>query len=800
MNPMKINTKSIFKTALSFAIAVLFASQSTAQCNPPTDPVVISNLQATSFTISWGSAAIENTGGQYEWEVRLATDANPGAIDPVQQGYTINSLLTANASGLDFSTNYIVYVSYQCDQLNNSSSQSSWISTTVTTSTLATPVATPATNVNSTTLRLNWNFVPGADGYLVDLSTDATFATGNILIDQNVSPGSATFYDASGLTENTEYFYRVKAYGSNDNNTGTQYITAESNVVSRTTLGPYSDVYTWESPGIWVPFEGAVDDTKDLIINFDYDMTAINSVTGELNESFTGKSLRINDGYTLTIADGGFIDIRSEITNLNAGNDGLLVKSGGAIVQRFTGSNNNIGGMKLERKSAKIYRQDYTMWSSPTSDPLGSATAQTLLEFSPLTVPTRFYNYNTNGDLFVKIDNPDTETFEPGKGYLIRVSNYHPDYVIGQPGTSWLGTFEGPINGGFYQREIQIIGNNFNMIGNPYPSQLSLDDLMIMNTNLTGTAYFWRRKNEQNTDNGTLSAYYATWTTAGGTGIPVTTQTPTSEFPDSYVQPGQGFIVQANTGLAAPQNITFRNTMRSYDNPFAPFFKGAANNVIEKNRFWLNVSAGTQVYNQMLIAYMPNAINGLDRADGKFFGDANVALTSLLDNEEYTIQGRAPFTNADVVPLHFRTPVAESFTITFDHADGIFNTTQNIYLKDNLTNITHDIKAAPYTFATEAGTFANRFEIVYSSPLTVGDVVLDANAIAVVKQNGMIVINSGSVTMSNVKIFDIRGRLIAQKNNVNASETSINAGAENQVLIVQIVSDNGVTISKKFVN
>ncbi len=779
---MKINTKSVFKTALSLAAVMLFGTQASAQCNPPIGPVTISNIETTSVTATWNASISDPSGAKYEWEVRLDDGSLPGSGTPAQTGFSDNGVTSTIAAALEFSTTYKFYVRYIC--VESPINASTWISSTsFTTETLQTPVATPATAVTDSSLRANWNALPGADSYQFDLSTD-NFMT-FVSIYENFST-TETFLDISGLTPNTVYYYRVRGVGNNGTITVT---TGNSNTIARATLGPATSVYTWEGPGEghWEPATGAVDDTKDVIINWDYDTNNPNT------ESFEAKNLIITEGFNVTIADGDYIKLRAQLNNLNTGNEGLTIQSGGNLTQLFTGGNNNSGGMKVERLSSPLFRLDYTMWSSPTSGKPGTTADQTLLDFSPLTLANRFYIYNTATNVFNTVP-PSTTVFQPGNGYLIRMANNHPEYVVGQSGTKWLGTFEGPINGGTYNVPLDLSGSRFNMIGNPYPSLISLDKFIQDNMNTTGTIYFWRRRNNT-AGTGNTQAFYATYTLAGGVGTPVTTSTPTSGIPEPYAQVGQGFLVQATTGSTGSQNATFTNAMRSYDVGNVPFFRTA-----DKNRFWLNVSYNQEVYNEMLVAYMPSASNDLDRADGKFFGDATIALTSYLNNEEYVIQGRAPFTVTDVVPLHFRASATGNFTIAFDRADGIFNTTQTIYLKDNLTNITHDIKAAPYTFATGAGTFANRFEIVYSSPLTVGDVVLDANAIAVVKQNGMIVINSGSVTMSNVKIFDIRGRLIAQKNNVNASETSITAGAENQVLIVQIVSDNGATISKKFVN
>lgn len=54
--------------------------------------------------------------------------------------------------------------------------------------------------------------------------------------------------------------------------------------------------------------------------------------------------------------------------------------------------------------------------------------------------------------------------------------------------------------------------------------------------------------------------------------------------------------------------------------------------------------------------------------------------------------------------------------------------------------------------------------------------------------------------METVHIFNIRGRLLIEKKNINASETRINMTATNQVLLVEVTSVDGAKAIKKRVN
>ncbi|OYQ47430.1 T9SS sorting signal type C domain-containing protein [Flavobacterium aurantiibacter] len=86
-----------------------------------------------------------------------------------------------------------------------------------------------------------------------------------------------------------------------------------------------------------------------------------------------------------------------------------------------------------------------------------------------------------------------------------------------------------------------------------------------------------------------------------------------------------------------------------------------------------------------------------------------------------------------------------------------------------------------------------------ANPLGVDNPSLDANNVVVYKKDEMVHINAGSAVMDNVKVFDIRGRLILEVNDINASTTVLNTlRAEQQVLLIQITTTDKSVVTKKF--
>jgi hypothetical protein len=421
----------------------------------------------------------------------------------------------------------------------------------------------------------------------------------------------------------------------------------------------------------------------------------------------------------------------------------------------------------------KLY--DYTLWSSPVTN-----ANQFLTTFSPDTFNTRFYTYDstlgTNG-LYSAVSDPAATNFAPATGYLIRA----PNNWTANTSTTFRGTFTGVPNNGTVEIP-GLLSGKYYAVGNPYPSTINVTAFYTENPN-AGTLYFWRRRN------GDISTTaYATRNSVGGT------FTSGGLTPSADIAVGQGFFVSPSAAIT----LKFTNDMRVTPSTSAVFFRTTTE---ERSRFWLNLTNTSGVFSQMLVGYLPEATSGVDNAiDGKYINDAPIALTSIINAEEYTIQGRAlPFATTDTVPLGFKTNAAGNYTIAIDHVDGSFSTGQTIYLKDNLLNTVVDLSAGSYSFASAIGTFNSRFEVVYQSTLGVNNPTFTANSVIAFSENGEIRINSGTTIMEFVRVYDLQGRLLVEKKQINASETKLTTTATNQVLLVEITAANGSKITKKII-
>lgn len=452
----------------------------------------------------------------------------------------------------------------------------------------------------------------------------------------------------------------------------------------------------------------------------------------------------------------------------------------------------NTGNITYKRNTTAVRKFDYTYWSSPVFP-------QTFVDFSPLTLSDKFFQYDPTIPYWVNV--ASSNTMDSGKGYIIRAPNTFDPITP----SVFNGSFVGVPNNGTLTTPVVVSASAMNLIGNPYPSALSADLFLSDPLNvgiLDGTIYLWTH-NTPITNNSYTVADYAVYNYLGGTGTAAGSTGVNTNVPNGKIAAGQSFFVKGlTTGVA-----TFKNSMRlvGANTQFFRLNSSISNDSItEKHRLWLDLTSDQGSYKQTLIGYVTGATMGVDRGlDGAYFNSGNpVALYSLPNNATpLSIQGRSlPFDVHDEVPLGFYAVASGTFTISLSHYDGLFEN-QNVYLKDLTSNLYYDLKVAPYTFQSVAGTFDHRFVLVYQNP-TLHSAVSNftADSIVLYKPDGNLHIDTGTTLMKSVKVFDVRGRLLIEKQGINATSAVITLGTVPQVLFVQITSQDLTVVTKKYVN
>ena len=604
-------------------------------------------------------------------------------------------------------------------------------------------------------------------------------------------PGSAgkavlTPADVTGLSVTT-YFRAMIA--------GCPTLYSNAVVVSYPTV-------TWN--GVWSP--GPPGPTDNVTVTSGTLTVAANLSMCSLKVN-NNATVIVNPGVTLTVNGAVIVVGGAPGGTLNFLDDNTFTLGAASLMQNPATTVSANGGTGFARYERWITTRkfDYTYWSAPLNP-------SPLIDVSQFTLSDKFIRWDANAYVWT-YPNAALTPMAPGLGYGVRGPQGFSETVF----TIHKANFRGTPNNGDISVQVfrNLPGNDLNWIGNPYPSAIDADLLMDGNVgplgaNGVGTTFYFWTSNTQYLGGPYNNADFATYNRTGGTlgGVP-TAGVPgqMSLVPNGIISSCQGFLVKAVT--VAPitgSPVVFRNTMRVAGNNLR-FYRQSNNS--EKSRIWLdytNVNSADQ-YKQILVGYLPNASNGYeDGFDGELIDLGNeVTFYSLpnADAKKLVIQGRSlPFDNTDQVPLGYRASAASTYQIALSNQDGLFeDSLVGIYLEDTLLGVIHDLRQAPYQFVTEAGTFDTRFVLRYNNGfLAVNPANFNENNVVVFKQNEQIHIETSLVKMKSVKIFDLQGRLVMGKDDVNSQSAILQkVGLANQVLMVQITSVDGAIVNKKII-
>lgn len=655
---------------------------------------------------------------------------------------------------------------------------------------LVPPVNTPPT------VTTHPSYTPSCSATSVVLTTAGTegFVGGNALAYQwfFAAPGSATWTAVtdggiySGATTASltissivgvidyQYYCQIRE------NTATCYTASNAIKITDTSATTWNGT-TWSN--------GTPDLTKLAIINGTYNTTT--------NGDIDACSIVVNTGFTATITSGHYFNIQNDVTvngTLNILNNGSLVQINDLGV--------NTGNISYERITTGA-ALDYVYWSSPVNG---------------VSTPASGYNYTWN----TTVANPNggqgnwvsaTNTaMQPALGYIMRgVLNRN---FIGLPRngvytpTIARGSDLGAGSTGPNGIMRLATDDNWNLLGNPYPSAISINSFLTANTQLDGFVRLWTHGTLPSTaiadpfydnfvSNYTASDYVAI-NGAGATSGPGTL---------SVIGAGQGFFVLMDAGPATTSTALFNNSMRDKGYSNSQFYRintASRTTAIapsERHGIWLDLVSPTNETTRTLVAYVTDATYGRDRMfDAITDYKSAQNFYSIINEDVMTIQGRpVPFDNLDKVPMGVKIPSTGSYTIAIGAVDGIFaSSTQDIYLEDLEFGIIHDLRVNPYSFNATQGIHNSRFVLRYTnSVLGNEDFIDDTNTVFVVS-NESLTVSSLKENITAIEIYDVLGRKLYQNKNVNTQSQIVNSIQKtNSGLIIYITLENGKQVVKK---
>lgn len=305
--------------------------------------------------------------------------------------------------------------------------------------------------------------------------------------------------------------------------------------------------------------------------------------------------------------------------------------------------------------------------------------------------------------------------------------------------------------------DVTATGDNFNFIGNPFPSAIDWDAVTVP-SGINDAVYVW--------NNGNWDTYIS------GTGTPGTF--------NGDIAMNQGFFVEA-TG-----NTTF-NLTNDVCTHSDVLFKNT-NNSGQIVRLHLNSGDETD---ESVIRYIDGATVGFD---GNF--DARKMISF---NENYPQIFSTANNNMAInsLPLGYGEPIAMDVTgengveMTISLTEA--NDFAEVYLKDEFTGAITDLKLSDYTFNYNSD-IENRFNVFFS--------ITDINenndiAVNVFSYNHDIMVNLDGQSIANVTVYNLLGQTITS---VVASGTqTVIPVNETGYYVVKVSNAEGIVSEKVFI-
>ncbi|MCX6231694.1 MAG: endonuclease [Bacteroidetes bacterium] len=518
---------------------------------------------------------------------------------------------------------------------------------------------------------------------------------------------NGTSFAVTGLTPNTTYFYRVRASGNS-------YTGDNSNIIATTIA---SGTHNWNE------LSGVVSTA---------DVSVLNGSTLTLNTAASCENLNIISGGKLNINNGSALTVSGILT----------VEDGGTLIDNNTAASAITATVK-RNITAATWSNGLDGWHLIASPNTSQAIAGNWASGN-----YDFYGYDEESNTWInqKDGANNMFSFTKGRGYLVAYE------------TAVNKEFNGTLNNTDVTVSLTKTsgqGEGWNLLGNPFPSNLVWNDANWTLGNVEGLAKIWNEGSQSYSD---ISA-------------------------NGIIPANQGFFVRttvSNVSLTIPSAARTHTAQAFSKSSQVPLLSLTVSNAVNTCRDIASIVINEQATTEYDLKF-----------DGTKLYGSSIApkLYSILsDGHELSTNAIPLPTNTTFINLGFKAGVNGNYTIT---ADGIqtFTTCGAVILEDRKSNLTQNLHENPvYNFTAATSDNPDRFILHFATSLPNKNINIYA-------YENSIYIN-GSENIMQIAVYNLLGQQIKTISNVNGMQSIGMKGNASAYYIVKVITDHNVYTEK----
>jgi hypothetical protein len=562
-------------------------------------------------------------------------------------------------------------------------------------------------------------------------------------------------------------------------------------------------------------FDPSNNTLRNLTINAGTSRTV--TLGSALNITSGSASGIVTVGSGSTLNTGGFLTLKSDASGTASIGNSAGTISGNVTAERYISG----AGRKWRFLSTPVVGQTLANWGSQfyitgpgtSGSTIGSAnsngfatTRSNLLGIPTTTSSVRRYVESTAGDLnigWADLGSNTSATLTPGVGYRVFIrgpitGNYSIDTLtIGSSANSQdqalftlnqTGSITKNINADSVNLPVTFTSNNgtandgWNLVGNPYPSNIDWNASGWTKTRVSGTFYIY-------TPNLNVYGSYD-----GLTGV---------NSINRYIPSGQSFFVKATAAspvLSLTESVKVSNT--------SPILLKTGD---ELNTLRIKLFKDSMENDETVIRFYEGKNDEfIDGEDVSKFVNENVNVASSFGNGVYSMVNYLSLNSLTnkVVKLAAWVSTPGSYKMEFNQTED-FDANVKIYLRDNYKNTVTNLRDIhTYTFkidTSKASTQDGRLEIIFTDKAYTSTLenISDGSDVIVFPNPAKDYINiefvNSKFTNSKIQVSDISGK---EYFNIDMKSESQKINIENLVsgvYFVKITNNNGTNKTVKFV-